>query len=160
MRVLDTLIFGIRSVALAGVQNLVTRNTINFAGPGVTVADNPVTLQTDVTVNTGAASSIGGGAAGSSQTGAVTLPSTSACISVNLTTTAATVNLGSVTAIDGLAYIFDLVGTSTTVPFTLNGASIVSSSQGSTPETSVTFYGTGQSIMAKYSGDTATWQVK
>ena len=104
----------------------------------------------------GSGGSIGGGACGASQSGAIVLPTLSGCIAVDLTSLDATVNVGSVVTSDGLAYQFDLQAGTKSIIF--SGATFVSVANGSTtPLTSLAIQGGGQSVIIKYNAANSWW---
>ena len=104
----------------------------------------------------GPPSVIGGGACGAPVSGAVTLPLTTSCIAVDLTSVDATVNVGSVTPYDGLAYQFDLPAGSNSINF--SGGTFVSVSNGSTtPLSTMSVQGGGQSVTIKYNAANSWW---
>ena len=104
---------------------------------------------------------IGGGACGVPVSGAIALPNvagagTSACIAVDLTSIDATVNVGSVTATDGLAYQFDLQAGTHSILF--SGGTFISVANGSTtPLSTMSVQGGGQSVVIKYNASNAWW---
>jgi hypothetical protein len=112
-------------------------------------------------VGPGGGGAIGGGACGAPVSGAITLPNvagvgTSGCIAVDLTSIDATVNVGSVTPSDGLAYQFDLQAGTKSILF--SGGTFISVANGSTtPEASMAVQGGGQSVVVKYNAANSWW---
>ena len=105
----------------------------------------------------GATGFIGGGACGTALSGAISLPGTTACISVDLSAMDATVNVGApLVPFDGLAYQFDLQAGQHSILF--SGGTFVSVANGSTtPLTSLAVQGGGQSVIIKYNAANAWW---
>ena len=100
--------------------------------------------------------SIGGGPCGTPQSGAISLPATSSCIAVDLTTVDATVDVSTVTPSDGQAYQFDLQAGTHSILF--SGGTFVSVTNGSTtPLTSLAIQGGGQSVIIKYNAANNWW---
>ena len=102
------------------------------------------------------AGSIGGGPCGVPTSGVISLPALSACIAIDLSSVDATVNLGSVAPFDGLAYQFDLQAGTKTINF--SGGTFVSVANGSTtPLSTMSVEGGGQSVTIKYNAANAWW---
>jgi hypothetical protein len=91
--------------------------------------------------------SIGGGAASSTQSGAIALPAGSSVIAVDLTSVDATVNLDQVSYVAGLAYQFDTRG-SHNILFT-SARGILAPQNGGVSQTSVTVNPVSESVIAK-----------
>jgi hypothetical protein len=104
----------------------------------------------------GPPSVIGGGACGAPVSGAVTLPTTTGCIAVDLTSVDATVDVSTVTPYDGLAYQFDLQAGTKSILF--SGGTFVSVANGSTtPLSTMSVQGGGQSVTIKYNAANTWW---
>lgn len=59
MSILDDLLFGYRKIFSPSGAEAPTRDSVKFIGTGVTVADNPSTKQTEVTISTGSSIAYG-----------------------------------------------------------------------------------------------------
>ena len=106
----------------------------------------------------GTSGSIGGGACGGNVSGTISLtsPAVVQCFSVDLTSVDATVNVSTITPFDGLAYQFDLQAGTKSINFT--GGTFVSIANGSTtPLSSMSVQGGGQSVVIKYNAANSWW---
>ena len=137
---LDQFFVAYATVQFAGVAAPQER-TLNFIN--ATGVDDPANGRTNITVS----GSIGGGAASSSQGGAIALPAGSSVIAVDLTSVDATVNLDQVSYVAGLAYQFDTRG-SHNIIFT-SALGILAPQNGGVSQTSVTVNPVSESVIAK-----------